>query len=237
MPLILAALFVADGAGAGAGVEGRADADPAVAGRAARSCSTDWQGRVERDFEPEILEVLGVDDYANRSYYSPDGRRIGLYIGYHDSQRQGDTIHSPLNCLPGAGWMPITAGADQHRRDRSCGGGESRASRSTASSSRRGLDRQLVLYWYQSHGRVVASEYWGKVYTVVDAIRLNRTDAALVRVIAPVPSREAGRLAAAEKARVLVRAGAVSAAGAALAVVRPIQSASLNCEAHVESRQ
>jgi EpsI family protein len=50
----------------------------------------------------------------------------------------------------------------------------------------KGLDQQLVLYWYQSHGRVVASEYWGKIYTVLDALRTNRTDAALVRVICPV---------------------------------------------------
>jgi EpsI family protein len=50
----------------------------------------------------------------------------------------------------------------------------------------KGLDRQLVLYWYQSHGRVVASEYWGKFYLIRDAVRLNRTDGALVRVITPV---------------------------------------------------
>jgi EpsI family protein len=50
----------------------------------------------------------------------------------------------------------------------------------------KGLDRQLVLYWYQSHGRVVANEYWNKLYLLEDAVRLNRTDAALVRVIAPI---------------------------------------------------
>ena len=54
----------------------------------------------------------------------------------------------------------------------------------------KGLDRQLVLYWYQSHGRVVASEYWGRLYMVVDAIRMNRTDGALVRVITPIITTE-----------------------------------------------
>jgi EpsI family protein len=48
------------------------------------------------------------------------------------------------------------------------------------------LDKEIVLYWYQSHGRVVASEYWGKFYLVYDALRLNRTDAALIRIVAPV---------------------------------------------------
>ncbi len=54
----------------------------------------------------------------------------------------------------------------------------------------KGLERQLVLYWYQSHRRVVASEYWGKVYTVIDSVRYHRTDAALVRVIVPIPEAD-----------------------------------------------
>lgn len=161
-----------------------------------------WEGRVERDFEPEIVKVLGVDDYVTRSYFGTDRRRLGLYIGYHSSQRQGDTIHSPLNCLPGAGWLPVQQG----RRMLSVATDSSRGSTRTIEINRvvieRGLDRQLVLYWYQSHNRVVASEYWGKIYTVIDAIRLNRTDAALVRVVSPVPSRDAEDLEAAERAAV-----------------------------------
>ncbi len=128
-----------------------------------------------------------MDDYARRTY----GARgepgwVGLYIGYYASQRQGDTVHSPLNCLPGAGWIPIS----QARMTVAV------KDTPTASANRditinrfviqKGLDRQLVLYWYQSHGRVVASEYWGRIYTVTDAIRYNRTDAALVRVIVPI---------------------------------------------------
>jgi EpsI family protein len=157
-----------------------------------------WQGRVEPDFEPEIVKVLGVDDYANRSYYASGGRRVRLYVGYHSSQRQGDTIHSPLNCLPGAGWTPTAQGrtlvpvADAQ--------GARREIEINRVVIERGLERQLVLYWYQSQGRVVASEYWGKVYTVVDAIRLNRTDAALVRVTAPVSSKDPADLEAADKA-------------------------------------
>jgi EpsI family protein len=158
-----------------------------------------WEGQIQRDFAPEIVKVLGVDDYTTRSYFSPDGQRVGLYIGYHSSQRQGDSIHSPLNCLPGAGWTPTTQGravvtvADPAT-------GADRDIEINRVVIERGLDRQLVLYWYQSHGRVVASEYWGKVYTVVDAIRHNRTDAALVRVIVPVASKEPEDLERADKA-------------------------------------
>ena len=158
-----------------------------------------WQGRIEPDFEPSIVKVLGVDDYTNRSYYAPDGLRVGLYVGYHSSQRQGDSIHSPLNCLPGAGWLPIEQSRVTLNVNDPASGGE-RQIEVNRVLIERGLDRQIVYYWYQSQGRVVASEYWGKVYTVVDAIRLNRTEAALVRVIAPVSSRDTKDVAAADKA-------------------------------------
>jgi EpsI family protein len=194
-PLVLAVLFVVT-----AVVLGKASqAEPTPIRRPLADLPItlgEWSGRVEADFSPQIVKVLGVDDYANRSYYGTDKQRLGLYVGYHSTQRHGDTIHSPLNCLPGAGWAPV----DQGRiavpvKDSS---GSERTIEINRVVIERGLDRQLVLYWYQSHARVVASEYWGKVYTVVDAIRLNRTDAALVRVVAPVPTREAADLAKAD---------------------------------------
>ena len=114
-------------------------------------------------------------------------------IGYWQSQKQGDTIHSPQNCLPGAGWLPVSQGQLTMPRP----GGEG-----TISVNRyviqKGLDRQMVLYWYQSHGRIVASEYWGKVFLVTDAVRLNRTDGAVIRVITPIIGDGSGAEAAAE---------------------------------------
>ena len=53
-----------------------------------------------------------------------------------------------------------------------------------------GSARQFVIYWYEAHGRSVASEYWAKYYLVKDAIRMNRTDGSLVRVITPVTTGE-----------------------------------------------
>lgn len=143
-----------------------------------------WGGHDATPFSPQILAVLGVDHYVMRNYWYNGGPPVGLYVGFYESQRQGDTMHSPLNCLPGAGWTPVSKsaltitaldGARKARRDIVV----------NRVVIERGLDRQLVLYWYQSHGRVVASEYWGKIYTVVDAVRFNRTDAALVRVMTP----------------------------------------------------
>lgn len=157
----------------------------------------DWRGQRQPDFSPEILKVLRVDDYTTRTYDSPQGA-VGLYIGYHASQRHGASIHSPLNCLPGAGWLPVEQSRIQLQVADSPGGAP-RTIEVNRVVIERGLDRQLVLYWYQSHDRVVASEYWGKVYSVLDAIRYNRTDAALIRVIAPIESGD-DRLRAATEA-------------------------------------
>ena len=63
---------------------------------------SDWSGRHAPDFDEKTLAVLGVSEYLNRVYQNPRGNPVSLYIGYYGSQRQGDTMHSPLNCLPGA---------------------------------------------------------------------------------------------------------------------------------------
>jgi EpsI family protein len=169
---------------------------------------SDWKGQPAANFDERTLAVLGVDEYLNRVYVSAQGRPIGLYIGYYGSQRQGDTMHSPQNCLPGAGWTPV-------RFDRiqiPVGAGSSGSASAPAEGAilvnryliEKGLDRQVVIYWYQSHGRTIASEYWGKIYLVLDAIRTNRTDGALVRIVAPiVTSEEDAAHDAIEFARVL----------------------------------
>jgi EpsI family protein len=114
---------------------------------------------------------------------------VSLYVGYYASQRQGETMHSPLNCLPGAGWLPVERGRAV-LPVRSAPDGPMRRIEVNQFVIQKGLDRQAVFYWYQSRDRVIASEYWGKVYTVLDAIRYNRTDAALIRVIVPIAQGE-----------------------------------------------
>jgi EpsI family protein len=146
-----------------------------------------WSGREAPDLEKKILDVLGVDDYTRRTYFAgSEPGWVSLYIGYYRSQRQGDTVHSPLNCLPGAGWTPISQDRATLMVKDTPTASVDREVTINRFVIQKGLERQLVLYWYQSHGRVVASEYWGRIYTVTDAIRHNRTDAALVRVIVPI---------------------------------------------------
>jgi len=144
-----------------------------------------WNGQQLPPLENRILAILGVDDYLNRVYYAPDRSVAGLYIGYYKSQRQGDSIHSPQNCLPGAGWEPLENSFMTIATAAAMGTADISVNRYVI---QKGIDKQLVLYWYQSHGRVVASEYWSKFFLVRDAVRMNRTDAALVRVIVPIAS-------------------------------------------------
>jgi EpsI family protein len=153
----------------------------------------DWKGQSSPDLDARIISILGVDDYINRVYYSPETFPAGLYVGYYQNQREGKTIHSPLNCLPGAGWNPAKSG---HILLSLNGNSTIEINRTVIL---KGMDKQVVLYWYQSHGRVVASEYMGKIYTVLDAMRMNRTDAALVRIICPVLGMGADAEALAEK--------------------------------------
>jgi EpsI family protein len=138
-----------------------------------------WNGRVAAPLADDVLAQLGVDDYVNRTYVKSGTAPIGLYIGYYASQRQGDTIHSPQNCLPGAGWQPVSSGI----RDVDAGG---RTLRVNEYVIEKGLSRQVVLYWYHGRGRVIANEYANKAFLMLDAARLHRTNGGLVRVLAPV---------------------------------------------------
>ena len=155
----------------------------------------DWRGVQEPSFSDDVLKILGVDDYLTRAYFLPDRAGVGVYVGYWKSQRQGDTMHSPQNCLPGSGWEPVSQSMVNIADPRSTDGRTVPVNRYVI---RKGLDRQLVYYWYQSHGRIVGSEYWSKFYLVADAVRLNRSDAAIVRVIAPVRDESPGAEAAAD---------------------------------------
>ena len=146
-----------------------------------------WRGRDAAPFADDIIATLGVDDYVNRQY-SRNGMPIAVYVGYYASQRSGDTIHSPQNCLPGAGWLPVSSGP--HRivnGDRSVTVNRYEIAK--------GINRQVVLYWYQGRGRVVAGEYANKAWLMFDAARYGRSSGGLVRLIGPVVTTPEAALA------------------------------------------
>jgi EpsI family protein len=140
-------------------------------------------------FDAQTEAVLRADDYLLRNYRSNDGRMASFYVGYYATQRNGATYHSPLNCLPGAGWtMSEPAKIVINPAD---GKPAFEANRYLIQNGR---DRQLMIYWYQGRGRAVASEYWGKVYTVLDSVRRRRSDGSMVRVTVPVSTSEAAAI-------------------------------------------
>jgi len=138
-----------------------------------------WTGQ-KQPLEQRIVKAVGVTDYTNRLYENPTEPPVQLYVGYYSSQRTGDTIHSPKNCLPGAGWDPIKSDYATIKLD------DGRQIVVNEYVIAQGLDKELVFYWYQGRGRVIASEYWGKFWMISDAITRNRTDGALVRLITPI---------------------------------------------------
>jgi EpsI family protein len=125
-------------------------------------------------FEAEVVREIGVDDYTNRKYFG-GGRPIELYIGYYKDQSSGDVIHSPKNCLPGEGWEPVRSSRIQI-------GSADKPAIVNEYLVEKGASRDLVLYWYQTHGRVVASEYWAKFWLVADGVRHKSTDGAMIRI-------------------------------------------------------
>jgi EpsI family protein len=140
----------------------------------------DWYLYREGVVEERVQEKLRADDLLTRTYVRSSGPRAAdLYIAYFHSQRTGQAPHSPKNCLPGSGWTPTSAEMIElplHNR--------------TAEVNRyivtKGEYKSLVLYWYQTGERIVASEYLAKIHLVMDSLLHNRSDTALVRVIVPV---------------------------------------------------
>jgi len=162
-----------------------------------------WNGK-EEHFDKQILDVLGVDDYIMCNYNSPDGHPVQLYVGFYQSQREGDLIHSPKNCMPGAGWN-ITETAIEEI-DIIPVGSSLRLEPTGLRLERDGkikviklmtqkdMQKQIVLYWFQSGGRIIASEYMQKIWMVIDSITRHRTDGSFVRLTATVINDEQATL-------------------------------------------
>lgn len=133
-------------------------------------------GLYSRDLpiDPDVATVIGADDYINREYRGSE-QPIELYFGYYKDQRSGDAIHSPKNCLPGQGWEPVRSALVQI-------GSPGHPALVNEYIVEQGQERDLVLYWYQTHRRTIASEYWAKFWLVDDAVHERSTDGALIRI-------------------------------------------------------
>ena len=152
-----------------------------------------WEQRgADQAFDQQTITILGASDYLMRDYRGLGGITANFYVGYYASQRTGATYHSPQNCLPGSGWVMTDPGKITISP---AGQAPFEANRYIVQN---GSNKQLLVYWYQGRGRVVVSEYWGKVFTVLDSISMRRSDAAMVRITVPVTTSDEAALNAAK---------------------------------------
>lgn len=174
----------------------RGDADNVPPSAPLSQMPTVIDGMVAQDqpLDDEVLSVLGRGDFLNRVYSVPASGAastrssaaypVSLFIGYFATQRTGQAIHSPQHCLPGAGWIFESS---RYTNVDDVKGKQYNVGEYIINN---GESRQFVIYWYQAHGRSIANEYKAKAYMLADAIRSNRTDGALVRVITPISASE-----------------------------------------------
>jgi EpsI family protein len=141
-----------------------------------------WAMVKEFVIEKEVQDVLRADDTLTRLYaQGGTGPTASLFVAYFRSQRTGQAPHSPKNCLPGAGWVPSTSQLLTIPVP-----GSAVPIEVNQYIVSYGDEKSVVLYWYQTPARVIASEYQAKFYLVVDSIRYHRSDTALVRIVVPV---------------------------------------------------
>ncbi len=144
-----------------------------------------WTMVQEGFVDKETMDVLKADDTLNRVYRSPSSAAdASLFVAGFRTQRNGKSPHSPKNCLPGSGWTQLSS--DDYPIDV----GLAAPIVVNRYVIVHGQEREMVLYWYQSRDRVVADEFKAKFWVVADAMRLNRTDTALVRVIVRIDNSD-----------------------------------------------
>ncbi len=183
-PVFLAALLILGGSlGLSRGINFR-EKIPAARPFATFPLDVDgWQGR-RQVMEQRFIDALDLSDYAIIDYQDQRGHTLNFYVAYYESQRKGESIHSPATCLPGSGWefkqagvitVPLADGKNLQVR------------RAVMS---KGSVLQLVYYWFPQRGRDLTNAYQLKLYNFWDALTKQRTDGALVRLITPVSSSE-----------------------------------------------
>jgi EpsI family protein len=144
-----------------------------------------WNMTAESYVDKDTQEVLKADDLLSRFYKNPSGAEASMFVAAFRTQRNGKAPHSPKNCLPGAGWTQLSS--ENYSIDVGLAA-PIVVNRYVIVHSE---EQNLVLYWYQSRDRVVADEFKAKFFVVADAMRLNRTDTALVRVMVGIKDKNA----------------------------------------------
>lgn len=138
-----------------------------------------WQGH-RSAMAAVYLDQLKLSDYLYATYQRQADAPVNVWVAYYDSQRKGDSTHSPASCLPGGGWQFQTYG--QYALP--LAQGKLTVNRAVIAH---GDQRELMYYWFPQRGRDITNDYLLKWYLLWDAITRDRTDGALVRLLVPLP--------------------------------------------------
>jgi exosortase D (VPLPA-CTERM-specific) len=141
----------------------------------------EWVG-TRQTMEGQFVDRLDLSDYVIIDYKDRGGRSVNFYVAYYESQRKGESIHSPATCLPGSGWLFRKAG----RTLVPLQAAEQGSMPVNRALMQKGDVKQLSYYWFPQRGRILTNAYQLKFYAFWDALTRQRTDGALVRVITPV---------------------------------------------------
>lgn len=139
-----------------------------------------WKG-IKSELDQDVYNILGVEDYILANYRKTPGEMVNLYVGFYQSQKEGDIIHSPKNCMPGSGWNITDTSIVPVNMEKT--GKDIKVIKLLL---QKGAEKQVVLYWFQSRGRIISSEYMQKIWLVIDSVTKHRTDGSFVRLISPV---------------------------------------------------
>jgi len=139
----------------------------------------EWSRVNQQALDAKVVDMLGVDDYIEYDYQAPDGTAVNLYVSYFSAVGLTGSYHSPRNCLPGGGWQVAEVATISLPDIRSAAGPPIVVNSLVV---QKGTDKQKFIYWFQNRGRIIASEYWEKIYSVLDAISMRRRDGSYIRV-------------------------------------------------------
>jgi EpsI family protein len=136
-----------------------------------------WSAFRDQQLPPGTLRTLDATSYLSRTYRK-NSKELDLFIAFYSQQRAGESMHSPKHCLPGAGW-------EIWQHDSAMVSTESGRYEVNKYSIQNSGTRMLMLYWYQSKSRIIASEYLGKILLAQDTILTGRTAGSIVRIMLP----------------------------------------------------
>jgi len=160
-----------------------------------------WRGRTIA-LDPVTLQVLAADDTLLSNYREAEqASHVNLFMAYYDAQTDGRAIHSPEVCIPGDGWEI----AKFQRIEMNPENAASQGLQVNRAVIQKGLERQLVYYWFAGRGRQLANEYFVKWYILWDGLTRGRTDGALVRLVTPIRGAD-GEALAEERLRAFIEA-------------------------------